>query len=291
VVAWWPGHSNARYGGSTWYADQYFDELMSRGLAYVNIDGIGQMGAKRFGVSTSPALRRLAVDVVRAGTGQDVRGSRPGRNSDQAFNGAGLPLLQINHVRLAEDGGYWWWHTTEDTYDKIDPAVLEVDARLYADALASLLAGEGYPVDLPAEGRALVEALETRSVESGGALDLSEAIRRARDLERELREAAVSLERAPTSTEVDLAVLRVLRPIHRVMFVPGSDHHPDPGIYGAPLPGMEPAGILAEDDPGTDRYGFAHAQLVRERNRVLESIAEAMHHLEDLRGLTRRPGA
>ncbi|HKJ01280.1 MAG TPA: M28 family peptidase, partial [Longimicrobiales bacterium] len=138
VVAWWPGHSNARYAGSTWFADHFFEELRLRGIAYVNVDGIGQKDAKRYGVSTSPALGALAVGVVARATGETPGNGRPGRNSDQSFNGIGIPLLQINHSRLEEDGGYWWWHTPDDTYDKIDADVLETDTELYADALAAL---------------------------------------------------------------------------------------------------------------------------------------------------------
>ena len=106
--AWWPGHSNARYGGSTWFADHHFDELRTRGVAYVNIDGMGQMGARRFGATASAAVGGLAADVVAQRTGDAVEPVRPGRNSDQSFNGVGLPLLQLDHRRLEEDGGYWW---------------------------------------------------------------------------------------------------------------------------------------------------------------------------------------
>jgi len=32
-VAWWPGHSNGRYAGSTWYADRFWTELRDGALA------------------------------------------------------------------------------------------------------------------------------------------------------------------------------------------------------------------------------------------------------------------
>ncbi|NIQ58530.1 MAG: hypothetical protein GWN85_35240 [Gemmatimonadetes bacterium] len=153
-----------------------------------------------------------------------------------------------------------------------------------------MLAGERYPTDLEAEARALVDALDMRQAESGGALDLSEVRARAEALGETFGAAARALEEAPPSVGLDLGVVRSLRPIHRVMFVPGSVHHPDPGIYGDPLPGLEPAGVLAEAAPESDRYGFAHAQLVRETNRVLEAIAEAEHHAAILIAAARRPG-
>ena len=143
VVAWWPGHSNARYAGSTWFADEFFTDLRTRGLAYMNIDGVGQMEAKRFGASASEAFQPFAARVVEETQGEAISPSRPGRNSDQAFNGVGLPLIQFNHTRLAEDGGYWWWHTPDDTYDKIDAGMSSRPTRtsMYADALAEMLAG------------------------------------------------------------------------------------------------------------------------------------------------------
>ncbi len=293
VVAWWPGHSNARYSGSTWFADTFFDELRRRGLAYMNIDGVGQMGAKRFSVSASAALAAFGLEVVGERTprladqSDVVMATRPGRNSDQAFNGIGLPLLQFNHSRLAEDGGYWWWHTPDDTYDKIDFDVLEVDTELYVRAISEFVAGRALPVDVSRELDALAEALREREEQSHGALDLSEARRRVGFLDGMWSYAFERAESAPPDRAQDLAVLRVLRPLHRIMFVPGSDHHPDPGIYSGPLPGFEPARILADEDPASDRYRFAMAQLVRERNRVLEALDEAIQAAEEL--ITRRP--
>ncbi|MDH5589033.1 MAG: M28 family metallopeptidase [Gemmatimonadota bacterium] len=275
VVAWWPGHSNARYAGSTWFADHYFEELRQRGVAYVNVDGIGQSGARRFGAVTSPGLAGLARTVIAAGAGIEVEAGRPGRNSDQSFNGVGLPLLQINHSRLAEDGGYWWWHTPDDTYDKIDVDVLKVDTDLYADALGELVGAEVLPVDLVAEAEAMIQALRWRESLSGGALDLSEAVAEAERLASAARRVEAKRGRGAGWAEADRMLLRALRPIHRVMFVPGSNHHPDPGIHGRPLPGLEPVSILTDEDAGSDRYGFAMASLVRERNRILEAVREA----------------
>lgn len=282
VVTWWPGHSNGRYAGSTWFADTFFDDLRTRAVAYLNIDGVGQIDAKRFGASTSPALAALAAGVIRDATGQTVRTGRPGRNSDQAFNGIGLPLLQLSHGRLAEDGGTWWWHTPDDTYDKIDFDILRTDTELYVRAIAELVAAPTLPIDLGAEFDALAEALRDREMESGGALDLSEARSRAGFLAGLWAQGSRQLAGQASTPEQDAALLRVLRPIHRIMFVPGSDHHPDPGVYGQRLPGLEPARVLAAEDPSSDRYGFAMAQLVRERNRVLEAIDEATHAAMDL---------
>jgi len=271
VVAWWPGHSNARYGGSTWYADNFFDDLRSRAVAYVNVDGIGQRDAKRFSANASAALAGLAGSVVQQRTGEEIRPRRPGRNSDQSFNGVGLPLLQLNHNRLAEDGGYWWWHTPEDTLDKVDPEVLKVDADLYADGLAALLADPVLPVDLVAQVEALGAAIERRQAEAGERFDLGEARRRQVHLSELVDRIQGSLT-GGGGVQVDLALVGVLRPLHRVMYSPSSPFHPDPGLDSRPLPGFSALGVFAEEDPASDRYRFAEVSLIRERNRLLEAL-------------------
>ena len=274
VVAWWPGHSNARYAGSTWFADEFFTDLRTRGLAYMNIDGVGQIDAKRFGASASEAFGPFAVRVVSETQGEAISPTRPGRNSDQAFNGVGLPLLQFNHTRLAEDGGYWWWHTTEDTFDKIDPEVLKTDTDIYAHALAEMLAGATYPVSLGTQVEALAAAIAARDEAAGGALQLARHL--GDRMERLHRVAAELDERAAAGTIGPLDQLAFLRPLHRVMYVPLNNYHPDPGVSLGPLPGLAPARILAEEDAGGDRRGFALPVLVRERNRLIEAVDEAL---------------
>ena len=284
VVAWWPGHSNARYGGSTWFADRYFDELRTRGVAYVNVDGIGQTGARLFGASASAALAGLAADVVAGRTGEAIAPSRPGRNSDQSFNGVGLPLLQLNHRRREEDGGYWWWHTPDDTFDKIDFDVLKTDTDLYADALAWLLSAPRLPVDLVSQVGALGAAIERRAEEAGPRFDLAEAVGRQRRLLELVSEVDESL---PSGAQLDLALVRILRPLHRVLYSPSDPYHPDPGLDSSALPGLSSLRTLATSDPGADAYRFAEVTLWRERNRLLEALDTSID--ETLRLLGRAP--
>jgi Iap family predicted aminopeptidase len=285
VVAWWPGHSNGRYAGSTWYADQFFDELRRRGVAYLNVDGIGQMGAKRFGANTTASLEQVAIDAVRNRVGVKIQPRRPGRNSDQSFNGIGLPLLQLNHSRLPEDGGYWWWHTPEDTFDKIDFEVLKTDTDLYVDALARLLAAPRFPVDLVAEVRGLGEELAARQQVAGDRLALAEVWHRHERL-LDLVSALHASGGVPTTPDADLALLRILRPLHRVLYTPLDPYHPDPGVESGLLQGFSAVEILGREQPGSSRYRFAETSLLRERNRLLEALDEAIREAAALYSAT-----
>lgn len=282
VIAWWPGHSNGRYAGSTWFADQYFDRLRERGVAYLNIDGVGQTGAVRLGANTTASLAPLAEAVVRGREDVAIRPTRPGRNSDQSFNGIGLPLLQLNRTRRAEDGGYWWWHTPDDTFDKIDFEVLERDAELYADALAEILVAPQLPIDPVAEVEELGELLAARQESAGDRFDLRPVLARQRRLLEAVR-AVTPAWREGMGMELDLAMLRVLRPLHRVVHSPSDPFHPDPGLTTELLPGLDPLSILAAEPPHTDRYRFAETSLLRERNRLTEALDEALREVELLR--------
>ena len=82
--------------------------------------------------------------------------------------------------------------------------------------------------------------------------------------------------------EIDRAVIRVLRPLHRVLYSPLAPFHPDPGMALGLLPGLAPVQILASEDPNSDRFGFAHATLVRERNRLLEALARSIDEMSSL---------
>jgi aminopeptidase YwaD len=280
VVAWWPGHSNGRYAGSTWYVDQHFDELRRRCVAHVNFEGLGQIDAKRFSASASASLAGLAQAVIHEGTGEEgARVSTPGRNSDQSFNGIGLPLFQLNHSRLAEDGGYWWWHTPDDTRDKVDARVLKVDADLYAAALARLLAEPVLPVSLTAVVERLGVLLADRQETAGDHLDLAEAIRRQEALLAVVQEAEAALANGAgrpagnlTQADLDLSIVSILRPLHRILYTSQGPYHPDPAVSMGSLPGLNAMDMLTANDPGTDRYRFALTTLQREYARILEAL-------------------
>ncbi len=295
-IAWWPGHSNGRYAGSTWYVDQRFDELRRRAVAHVNFEGLGQIEAKRFGAAASASLAGLARSVVQDEVGEEIRPYIPGRNSDQSFNGVGLPLLQLDHSRLAEDGGYWWWHTPDDTRDKVSARVLKTDADLYAAALARLLAEPVLPISLSAPVERLGALLEERQETAGDHFDLGEAMERQEELLETVREVETALASrsggtpAPDATpglpgpELDLAMVAVLRPIHRILYTNLGPYHPDPAVGQGPLPGLNAVIMLPNNDSSTDRYRFALTTLQREYARILEGLDEAARRAEELRG-------
>ena len=92
-----------------------------------------------------------------------------------------------------------------------------------------------------------------------------------------LRRVAADLDERADAGEIGpVDQVAFLRPLHRVMYVPLNDYHPDPGVSLGPLPGLAPGRILVDAEAGSDRRGFAVPVLMRERNRLIEAVDEAL---------------
>lgn len=179
-LAFWSGHSHARYAGSTWFADAYWFELRERCVAHVNVDSTGGIGATDLTTANTMAeTYPLARDVIERQTDQHLHYQRFGRAGDQSFWGVGLPavFMSLSHqgepsdvasdlVRLtggtaARSGGLgWWWHTTEDTLDKISPQYLERDIKVYVEVVGLLTTKAALPIDAGGPIQELLAALD-----------------------------------------------------------------------------------------------------------------------------------
>ncbi|MGH7318217.1 MAG: M28 family peptidase, partial [Candidatus Rokuibacteriota bacterium] len=149
-LAFWSGHSHGRYAGSTWYADHAWGELHRRCVLHLNVDSTGARGATDYSVfHATEEAQDFAEAVVRDVTGQEGHARRFSRAGDQSFWGIGVPsaLMSLSGIpkqdtelsrameRLFGTAGFpWWWHTREDTVDKIDPQILVLDTKVYVAA-------------------------------------------------------------------------------------------------------------------------------------------------------------
>lgn len=87
-IAWWPGHSNGRYMGSTWYCDHHWDELREHCIAHINLDLMGCKGADHtLAVRTAglEGLEWLNSLILLADPEAELKTGRIGRGADQSF--------------------------------------------------------------------------------------------------------------------------------------------------------------------------------------------------------------
>jgi len=150
-VAWWSGHSTGRYSGSTWYADNFYDDLSKNCFASMNIDSPGVKSASEVGGGGIMGTVNFMADVIKDAIGLEKFnvGVRYSRAGDQSFYGIGIPSVGANGhlpkgspdagVWTGGSGGGWWWHNPADTVDKGDKANLEREIRMETLAVSRLV--------------------------------------------------------------------------------------------------------------------------------------------------------
>jgi hypothetical protein len=277
-LAFWSGHSQGRYSSSAWYADHRWEELEARAVAHVNVDSTGGRGNLLVDEATASAeLRGLARDAIAEQAGQRFAGRRMLRAGDQSFWGIGVPSIfgnmgqQPPEERIAFGTG-WWWHTPDDTLDKLDLDVLVRDTRIYLHVVSRLLTEPVPPLDFAETGRDLVRVLEERD----GSIDLSVCVERAHALvERAERFAAARHDDAARATE---CLRRVSRAVVPVDYTAGDRFGHDPALGQPALPSLADGGAL--EDPR-----FGQTRLVRGANRVAFALREAVAAFDDYLGV------
>lgn len=297
-VVFWSGHSHGRYSGSTWYADHYWEELYDRCVAHVNVDSTGAHRATFYG--SFPAhleLGDFGARMIREHTGQQARPYRMSRAGDMSFNGIGIPSLfmelsqqpagaaDADSVSLSFGGDSqmpWWWHTSEDTIDKVDLDVLELDTKIYASTLWHLCHDALLPMDFRPVLRDIQEELSALEQVAGEALDLGALSGRADLLADRVDELAQRAATASTPDEISTLneqiklLSRALIPI--TYTIAGRFEH-DPAWDIPYLPALQGMRQLAQLDPKSDEFGFLRTELTRSRNAVLFAMRQALEVL------------
>lgn len=305
--AFWSGHSHARYATSAWYADYAWEELWERCVAHVNIDSPGAINATV--LSEAPTMAEtydFAREVVQGLTGQELNYRRIGRLGDQSFWGTGIPSLFCSISEQAESqeegdigallggsrarrGGLgWWWHTTEDTIDKIDPANLVRDTRIL---LATVLRLATAPVLPFRQSRAVEEirdALDDLATAAGAAPLNLDALRQECD---RLLAAAHRLDAhcaqpadARTVERLNRCSMLVSRELIPVNYTARGPFEQDLALPSKPLPGLQRLRELARLTSHDPAYYPLLQTLQRERNRVLHALRSARRHIEETLG-------
>ncbi|HEX3722792.1 MAG TPA: M28 family peptidase, partial [Nitrolancea sp.] len=300
-LAFWSGHSHARYGTSTWYADEFWLDLHDHCVAHVNIDGPGAINATV--LSEAPTMAEahgLARDLIEALTDQDLEYRRIGRMGDQSFWGVGLPSFYcgissqapaseaqtdfsagISGGRPRRGGSAWWWHTADDTLDKIEPAYLARDAQILLATVHRLAADQVLPFDQSHAAQEIRDALGEIAASAGDDLDLSGVMA---DADALIAAATRFQQRCgQPSTEAQAEALnacqmRLSRLLIPINYTESGPYEQDLALGSKPVPSLRAAGRLAEL-PDDQRHPL-RIKLQRERNRVQHALRQATASIE-----------
>jgi hypothetical protein len=303
--AFWSGHSHGRYAGSTLYCDANWEDLHDHCVLHINVDSVGAKDAIVLSEANCMAeTKELGGTIIEEFTGQTFYGTRFGRAGDQSFLGAGVPSLfmglseqELTTTPATEAfaqlfgggraGGFgWWWHTTEDTIDKIDPDNLERDCKIYAAVVAKACTDDLIPVNQLAAVEELREALTNYQKISSNKLDLSLSVQRIEELKvltKKLQEAiGVDSLSDENVTIVNLGLLKLSRILVPLNYVQGDIFHHDPAMKQFIIPALadiEKLSSIQEDD---DEYYVLKTKLVRQTNKVNYMLKQAILTVENV---------
>ncbi len=301
--AFWSGHSHARYAGSTWFADRYWFDLRERCIAHVNVDSTGAVGATLLtGANTMAEAYPLARDIIGKQTDQQLEYRRFGRAGDQSFWGVGLSSFFMSLSEQGADnemtadqaflfggakagGGLgWFWHTTEDTIDKVDPDNLARDIRVYVETVGRLVTDPIVPLDVRGPIDEMLAAID--EVEP---LWADQPAKRQDDLcdFEELREELKAARRAadkvmarvssnPSDAEaprLSAAIVSACKALVPVQYTMAGEFEHDLAFDVPAMAGLRPSKPLVamSDD---ELWGATH-RLRRELNRVRAGVRSA----------------
>lgn len=296
--AWWSGHSFGRYAGSGWYVDRFWADLDRHGVAYTNLDGAGRRGSRMDAVTAGgwPGLAEYARESVPRLTGKPApapRGGgrvfRPGRDSDSAYQGIGIPFFSIGvpgpgegHPDVDVTGRIVYWHTPDDTIDKFDMKALELDTQYRVAQIYDLATMRVLPHRLAPIAASYGAALADLAASTGTAFDLAPALEAA----ARLQESAARFDSAPRPTDglgVDAFNRFVVQVTHRLnstLYSANGRFDQDPASELAALPLLARARELPTLPAGSDEAGFLETQLLRGRNHVEATLRETTEAID-----------
>ncbi|WP_034946102.1 M28 family metallopeptidase [Erwinia oleae] len=286
-IAWWPGHSNARYGGSTWYADRYRQLLQQKCVAHINVDSPGCRDATRIVINASGAeahgfLHQAVYDV----TGFPAkRITPPGKGGDQSFWGCGIPL----HIAFREEpevksshspgsGGGWWWHTEADTRDKVDNDLLWRDTQIHIAWLSHMLGKDALPYAPDSYLTQLLSELDGLQNELDPQFALSTIKEALLALRCQLQE--ITWENSEVGRQV---IGQAIALWHRVRYISTDDFHYDRSYRGGAWPGLQVLRGQLQQNSSARAFLMMTTQFTRQRDRTLSLLSQSSALLETLK--------
>ncbi len=287
-VCWWPGHSTGRYSGSTWYADNFWEELDERCVAVVTVDQVGFVGNTRPRIRTFSEFAAFAQAAIKDVTGRDIPEEGVEGNNDQSFWGIGISSLcygswDEERERAGLPGPSWFWHSPQDTIDKIVWPRLRQDAEVIMTLVARLTTDPMLPFDFAPVAAQLsrglrelnpglhdlpFDAIASKADEVHG---LVATLCRQRGLELQPSQKA-----AVTVCLKDLA--RILNP---VLYTKAGRWEHDPAANRRMLPSLRNAPVLKRLDHESTEARFMRTALRRELNRVADALNRARQRIQE----------
>ena len=299
-IAWWPGHSTGRYAGSTWYADQFADEIDESCVAQLDIDSPGCADATVYEeVMWMAEADRLCRSSIQDSLGLSSQRVRPLRAGDYSFNQigpTGLYMLLSNipieerkrrgYYAVGGCGGNIAWHTPDDLMPVADLDILRRDLAVYITTIVRILNAPLHPFDYAAAVDEIRAAVSQYHEAAAGQVDFTGILVELDSLSEELRSWRADAEGRLNGRVTDAAERRrvnaTLRRIARLLvplnYARGERFDHDPALKFGPVPRLEAATSIASAP--CELQPFIRVGLIREANKVRSILRAARREIK-----------
>lgn len=293
-IAWWPGHSTGRYGGSTWFADEFALDLRKRCVGAVNIDSPGCWHATQYDdVMWMAEAGPLCESAITDTTGKTPQRLRPLRAGDYSFNQIGLTsfYMLLSNIPVDERaslgfyptggcGGNIAWHTEDDLMDVAERANLERDLGVYVASIARVLDADVLPYDFRATAEELAGNLTDYADSADGLIDLTPAedeLGRLRSALAYLYDRLAANRATPDEAdEINRLFIELSRLLVPLGYTEGGQFEHDPALPRVPIPRLGRVTTLTSvRDDRPDLLPFLQNELRRGVNHVANALYEA----------------
>lgn len=295
-IAVWTGHSTGRYGGSTWFVDEFALSLENNCIAQVNCDSPGCRWATSYEyMMWMSEVDDFCKEVIQDAVGQPGAGSRPLRAGDYSFNNIGITSYFMLSSSIPEDilkeKGYYpvggcganiEWHTEEDLMHVADMDILVKDIKVYLTGVVRAVNATIHPFNFINTTNEFETTIRNYQESAGKHFDFSPALEELSKLRNELTIFYSNLTKLPdleiTSPEVRKAneviekLARILIPIN---FTRKGKFRHDPALNIPALPDIAPSVNFANVKEGTHEFKVLITHLKRGQNRLIWALQQA----------------
>ncbi len=308
MFAFWDGHEIAEAAGSTWFVDKYWANLNRNCIAYINIDSPGLKGASVY-VARAPPETWDLIDRIGEEFNINIKKYMPRKTGDNSVLGIGIPYIGImatyTERELREILNWatlgWWYHSNEDTLDKVDNELLMEHLKLYASLILELCNSPIIPFNFNTTANYItyeISELE-KLISSKLQVDLSELkleaekfMKLTREFNEVIGEVSSKYDEASCKDEklnkkvqfINRALMKLCRIITPAFRSVAGRYGQDP--YGLtaltkPLPRLyDVARRLIELSPCANEYHIYETKFMRERNVLVDSLMNANEVIE-----------
>jgi hypothetical protein len=310
--AWWSSHEQGTYAGSTWFVDNFWDDIRDHGIAYVVIDGLGRADAPGFVPKyieprNSEEIRKFNEMILKKLFGLETRSKRLNKSGDQSFWGMGLPSFfgkpdfKAGENATIKGAPVWYSHTPEDTLDKVDlDHLFRIPFRLTAMSILRLCNNPVFPFEFVSVADAFEKRLNGLQKESPSVLDLTSLMpqvkgfrKKAVSLNQEIKKNLLALEKGKPDkriqnrfNEINASMMELSRILMPLLSSKGGKYGQDPiGSRAKPIPALEKLEHLSSLDSAGEEYKAWYTSLLRERNKLSDAFDLANRLLGQTLGL------